>query len=175
MKAVGTVWFTIFVAVCMLFIIGAAVFVVIQINKESRLRDAAMATQAQSSARDAYTGSLRLLARDTADSRAALNAITSERDVVALIELLEESGDVAGVEVSIDAVSSDDNNEDILQTVVVSMSASGPFEEVMHLLSIIESLPAVSSISQFEVERGAGETSEWHLQIRVRFLTENNF
>ncbi|PIR86308.1 hypothetical protein COU13_01650 [Candidatus Kaiserbacteria bacterium CG10_big_fil_rev_8_21_14_0_10_43_70] len=146
-------------------------FTVLKINDESRLRDIAIKSQAQSSARDAYGGSLRILARDTSTSRLKLDAITSERDIVTLIQFLEEAGDVSGANVSVDAVSSGES-EDALQSAIVLISASGSFDEIIHLLSIVESLPAASSINQFEIQKGEKGGDEWNIQVRVRFLVE---
>jgi len=174
MSMIGKTWVTAMAGVGVLLSIGALTFIVFETNNESRLRDAATATQAQSSAKDTYTGTLRILARDTERSRLALRAITADKDVVALIQLLEDAGNIAGVKVSIDAVSSG-VDEEVLQSVVVSMSANGSFNEVNHLLSLVEALPAASSITQFELERENATSQNWNVQIRVRFLIENEF
>jgi len=174
MSMIGKTSVTIATGAFALFSVGVFAFIVFETNNENRLRDAAMATQAQSSARDAYTGSLRILARDTAESRLALRAITADRDVVSLIQLLEDAGAIAGVKVFIDAVSSGED-EEVLQSAVVSISATGSFNQVNHLLSLVEVLPAASSITHFELERENATSQNWNVQIRVRFLVEDEF
>lgn len=172
MKKIETIWLTVASGIFSVLMIGAFVWILIATAEENRMLGTGISTQEQSSARDAYGGSVRALARDTSVARQKLNSITKDRDVVSLIQILEDSGEVSGVRVSIDAVSTG-ADDGILRSVVVAVSSSGSFQEMVHLVSILESLPAVSSISQFEMEKENNTTGNWQMQVRVRFLVES--
>jgi Tfp pilus assembly protein PilO len=171
-NGVKTIWLTVASGIFSILMIGALVWVLIETGVENRALRVGISTQEQASARDAYGGSLRALARDTNAARKNLNAITKDRNVVSLIQILEDSGEFSGVEVSIDAVSSG-ADDGIFRSVIVAVSSSGSFQEMAHLISIIESLPVVSSVTQFEMKKENNFDGHWQMQARVRFLVES--
>jgi hypothetical protein len=127
----------------------------------------------QAQAKDSYSGSLRTLARDTISARKKLDSITKDRDVVTLIELLEESSESLGIKISIDAVSSG-SDEGVFKSVIVALSSTATFRQLVHLISLLESLPAVSSVDQFELKMEDNSNGIWRMQVRVRFLLETS-
>jgi Tfp pilus assembly protein PilO len=171
-KKMKTIWLTVASGIFSVLMIGAFIWVLIETGVEKRKLSLAISTQEQASAKEAYGGSLRALARDTKGAREKLISITKDRDLVSLIQILEDSGEISGVKVSIDAVSSGADYENF-KSVIVAVSSSGSFQKMVHLMSILESLPAISSISQFELEKESNSSVNWQLQVRVRFLVES--
>jgi Tfp pilus assembly protein PilO len=172
MKRNRTIIMTILAAIFAVALWGAFIFSMISLQGEKRMLEAEKNTQLQAATRGVYDSSLRSLARNTHDARLQLNSITGDRDIVNIIETLEEAGESAGLEISIDAVSGGLDNG-ILRSIVVAISSEGSFEEATHLLALLESLPAAGMVEQFEIEKSKVSDSIWQIFVRERVLVES--
>lgn len=151
--------------------LGALTWITLALASErselATLRD----EQEQLAARQAQARSMRALARDTQQQRATLAALTTDRDVVDIIDRLENMGDETGVAVTVDTVSAGEV-AGAFQSIVVSMRIAGDFSDVFHYLALLETLPAAAVTEQVAMEAGTSEEKQWRASIRERIFIE---
>jgi len=139
---------------------------------QERQVSATMAVQQQEDERrSVYTASVRALLRDTEEERAALSAITQERDLVESVQYLEDTAKRAGVDISVDAVSAAGSHADdsTLEGYVVSMRVSGSFAAIMHFANLIEHSQQPTILEQAVFEH----TNEgWEAILRPRIYID---
>jgi len=112
--------------------------------------------------------SIRNIVRDTESERTELDArFVNDDNVVDFLETIESLGAVADVSLDVVSVGIEGpltDEEDIVEFLRLSLVVQGSFESVVHLLSLLESLPLVIEVGQFGLDRvivSGGEKNEW--------------
>ena len=99
----------------------------------------------------------------TEKERAKLdNYFIEESSVVSFIERLESLGRLSGAKITLTSVDTDKKRKNVLR---VDLKASGKFENVYYLLSLIEALPFEINVNRFVMGKGtepAGRRTGWN-------------
>ncbi len=124
-----------------------------------------------------YSESLRSLLRDTANDRTTLSGLStlSAVDIVGRVRTL---GQDAGVDTTIDAITPATLDPSVAKTapaLSLTISASGTFAHLYHLVQLLETMPLGVVIDQVSLDHQpqGGKTSAWTLRVRVYVYTEN--
>lgn len=171
MRVTNTYFITGAIAVFALVALGALTWLTFALSDERTELAALRDEQAQLAARQAQARSMRTLARDTQAQRATLAALTTDRDVVDIIDRLENMGSETGVAVTVDAVSAGEVT-DTFQAIVISLRVVGEFDAIFHYLTLLETLPAAATLEQMIMEESGGEDGQWRVSIRERVFIE---
>lgn len=125
--------------------------------------------------------SMQALAQDTEEDRALLDSyFVGSEDVVSFLETLESLGDITGASVDISSVNIDSGivltdeqksrqsrGEEIqlppvtAENLQIRMRAEGTWEEVVHVLALLEALPFYITHDEVVIEELRGEVEAW--------------
>ena len=109
------------------------------------------------------TRALKNALAQTKDDRAALASLLVAPDgIVTFIERIEALGRNAGVSVTVDEITVEPFEESSTSDhLVVRFHASGSWQQVSHLLVLVESLPLPVGLSYVRFETSGGKTPVW--------------
>ena len=121
-----------------------------------------------------------LLARELKQNSAQLDALGTE-GVVSIVKMISDVGRDAHVQLSIsDAtlvvrpdVSTKTAKLPSLHAYDISIEAVGSFDNMMRMIYMLENIPALSSITTFDLQRQNDKKSQspWHINARIRIFT----
>jgi Tfp pilus assembly protein PilO len=99
----------------------------------------------------------------TKDDRERLSGhLVEQGGIVSFIERVEALGKTAGVSVTVDEISLEPfEGAPTLEHLVVRFHASGSWQQVSHLLELVESLPLPIRFSEVRFETSGGNTPVW--------------
>lgn len=119
--------------------------------------------------------SLGALVRETAEERSVIDRhFVSPEGVVAFIEEVEGLGrksgatlEVRGVEVAAPA-----SGSDVIENLILTLSGGGSYERTARFASLVESIPYVSRVTKFSLERREGTTKspQWDAQLTLEVI-----
>jgi len=121
--------------------------------------------------KNVYTASARALLRDIDPDRKKLQSITEVSDPVEIIRFIESAGKEAHVPIIVQAVSpgSPSSQDPQLHSLLVSMSAEGPFKDLYYFISLAETMPIPSAIEQVKLEK---RENTWNMEMLIRVFIE---
>ncbi len=160
--------------------IALFVFVVYQagaIRRSAEVQAIRAADQEAQGDKSARAQRLSAIIADTVSERAQLDAFAT-LDVVAAVEMLEQAGKSAGINVTVAGANAESGTQlptgEMLQPVAFSINASGPYASLMHAVELYERLPLAIQIRQLDIVRNTATTKNaprtWDLSMRVRIL-----
>jgi hypothetical protein len=118
---------------------------------------------------------LRALAEETSDDRAALrSALVPQDGVVRFLKRIEDLGKHAGITLTVEAVSTAAPSPEAgFEDLSVRFAAEGPFNRIVHLIALVESLPVAAIVESARLEvAGVGDEPTWKTVVFLRALKE---
>ena len=98
----------------------------------------------------------RLVEETGAERGELMGYVIDDEEVITFLALIETLGREQGVELKTDALTVAEKN-DLIEVLQVQISMVGPYDSVLHLLSIFESLPYRSFIANVSFAQAARE------------------
>ncbi|MBI2048566.1 MAG: hypothetical protein HYT30_01425 [Parcubacteria group bacterium] len=118
-----------------------------------------------------YSASIKSLLRDIAGEREQLYMLTQHLDPVKVIHDIESAAQAAKIKMTVQAVKvgSAPASDPTLEPFIVSLEATGTFEQLQHFITLIELLPFPSRVEQIRLER---REKNWHLEAVIHVYAE---
>lgn len=121
---------------------------------------------------------LRTVARETKEARQKLDKVASV-DVVEMLDLVEEVARASKIPLKINQALSEAPTDPSsrLHAAAFAIEAEGSFQEIMHVLALLEALPVPSSLTDVQFERlpsGSSKRPAWRVVSQVRFFTSTD-
>ena len=119
---------------------------------------------------------LHALARDTRESREKLESL-AHRDIVEILDSIEKVARDTRIPIEIGEAQSATAGASLAPLKIVSfvIQASGSFSQVLHVVTLLETLPSPSSVTELSFERlpeiTRGGKNLWRVVVRARFFT----
>lgn len=137
------------------------------LNGERSAYAAALSERGDRKVRGDVQSKLRVVVRDTAQERAALESAV-RIPIVTAVEIIEAAGKMAGVrslsilEASPQAASTKD-----ISTVSVLVQAEGTFPSLVRAVALFETLPLATTVERIQFERFK---DMWRISVQLRVL-----
>ncbi len=129
------------------------------------------AAVARRTAQENSAAHLHLLLVQTHDQRSELDSLVGT-DLISIVDTLDRAGRAAGVQIEIQNTSqvatASKNSGTVASALAFVIQASGTFEQITHVLDLLNVLPTPSTIEQYDLDHSSGG---WVLHARMRILT----
>ncbi len=155
--------------------VGGFVFMFVSVQGLNRRAGELVGEFALKGSHEERERSIRNILTNTEAERSRLSTehVVKADGVVSFIEEVERLGTVAGVDISVDTieVAQADNADGVFEPLLVRFRTTGTWQQVFHVLTLVESLPLPISYSNIRLESsGGGSASLWRGTFGVSVL-----
>ena len=146
-----------------------------RINAELAEARQELDSAAANDAKSAASLRLRSLLRETEHDRAKIDAALAP-DVLSVVKEIESIGDAAKVAIELGGAQTLDSDPKTkranAKAVIVTVRAEGSFKNVIHAVSLFETLPRAAVVESYDIEHGGEEKRQaWRASVRIRITT----
>jgi hypothetical protein len=127
----------------------------------SRAGDLSLALSREAYEGDRLRTTKNALSQSEAERNALTNLLIGSDGVVSFIERIEALGVAAGLDVTVEEIALEPLPASTLQNLTLRFDASGSWQQISHLLALVESLPVPLHFSSVRIETGGGEAPIW--------------